>query len=104
MANTDLPRVSARNVIPGSVLVVAPAEIQRDELRLARLDEYLQAEFPELEFTLAEHTEAGIGQGIVGIVPTEDGASPYDEAGTREVVGRVIDAVQVFLNYGDRRH
>ena len=44
----------AERAPPGSIIVVAPREIARDELRMARLEGYLHAEFPDLDFTLSQ--------------------------------------------------
>ncbi len=102
-----MPRATARVVVPedykpGSVLVMAPAEIG-DELRLARLEDYLTAEFPHLDFTVGMRANPA-DEGIVGIIPAEDGSSPYTETETRDVVGRVVEAVKLFVDYGERRH
>lgn len=88
---------------PGSIVVVAPREIARDELRLARLEGYLHAEFPGLDFTISQRA-SGVAGGFVGVVG-DDGSNPaLPGEQARELVGRVIKAVRVFIDYGDRRH
>ena len=101
-----MPRSATARVLlpddykPGSVLVVAPEAIG-DELRLARLEDYLAAEFPHLDFTVTMGEGEG---GMVGMIPAVNGKVPFSDAETGALVGRVVEAVKLFVDYGQRRH
>lgn len=89
---------------PGGVLVIPPQEIIDDELRFARLEHYLEAEFPHLEISVAPENKLGGRQSAVGLTPRKDGSAPLSDEEGQATIDQVIDAVLLFAEYGMRRH
>lgn len=99
-----LDRPGARPSTPGSMLVIPPRSVMDDELRLARLGEYLEAEFPDLDLMVSEDRRLAGSNPAVGLMPRRDGRAVLSDGDTKALIGRVLDAVETFIGYGVRRH
>lgn len=84
---------------PCEILVIAPRAIIEDELRMLRLEEYLEAAFPGFRFLLSDENTLPNGQAAVGVMPGPDGANPLREMETRRVMREVGEAVQAFVEH-----
>lgn len=89
---------------PGSMLIIPPRGIMEDELRFARLGEYLEAEFPDLRLVISDDRRLAGRNPAVGLMPRGDGRAVLSDADTKALIGRVLDAVETFIGYGQRRH
>ncbi|MCJ2009173.1 hypothetical protein [Methylobacterium sp. J-092] len=89
---------------PGDMFVIPPRSIMADELRMARLEQYLEAEFPALEFVMAADPKMARDQPAAGVRAREDGDEPLSKPELEELIERVLDAVAVFADYGQRLH
>lgn len=95
---------AAAPMTAAAILVIPPRELMRDELRMARLSEYLDAEFPQLDLTVCDDRRLGGEHPAAGLRRRPGEAHPLQDGGTAEAVERVLDAVQTFVDFGRRRH
>ena len=103
LARTKTPAV-IESCKPGAMFVIPPLDMIDDELRLARLEQYLEAEFPHLAFNVTSDTHLAGRQSAVGVTPLADGSLPYTADEAEAVISEVLDAVILFVDYGHRRH
>jgi hypothetical protein len=89
---------------PGDMFIIPPRSIISDELRVARLEHYIEAEFPTLDFVMATDVRMARDQPAAGLRPRTDGGEPLSEDETNALIGRVLDAVATFVDYGLRLH
>ena len=94
----------APRLAPGALLVIPPRGVIDDELRVARLSEYLDAEFPDLDVQVSEDPRLAGLRPAVGMRPRPDGSPVLSDTDTKRLIGRVLDAVQLFIDYGRARH
>lgn len=87
-----------KNRKPRSVLVIPPKAILDDELRLMRLGEALQAEFPDLHIVVKEKNMLPGNQSAVGVLPDADGSSPFTPEETNRIMDEVSEAMQAFVD------
>lgn len=104
MVSGSRKRAAAAPMTAAAILVIPPRELMRDELRMARLSEFLDAEFPALDLTLCEDRHLAGARPAAGLRRRPGEAHPLRDSGTADAVERVLDAVQTFLDYGRRRH
>lgn len=83
---------------PRSVLVIPPKSVLDDELRLMRLGEALQAEFPDLHIVVKERNMLPGNQSAVGVLPNADGSSPFTPEETNQIMDEVSEAMQAFVD------
>ena len=81
---------------PGAVIVAAPREVACDELRLARLEDYLQARFPEVDVPVVDRMAGPGGSGFVGTTADAGTVPPV-------TVAAIAEAVRQFTDYGESR-
>lgn len=89
---------------PRAVLAIPPRSILADELRLARLEQYLDAEFPDLSIVIANENRGIPDRPAAGVMPVKEGAPPFPEEEAQAVLGKVVDAIAFFADYGERLH
>lgn len=87
-----------------SFLVIAPRIIINDELRMMRLEEYLQVEFPDYAFVMAPENDLPGNQSAVAVLLDKNGASPFPPEEAERVAGYVCEAMQAFVDYQKRAH
>lgn len=92
---TDPPRLP-----PGAMLVIPPRSVVIDELRLARLGLYLEAEFPSVEFVVADNPKLAGRDPAVGLAPRKDGKAILSDPETKALLDSVLSAVERFVSYG----
>jgi len=89
---------------PRAVLAIPPRSILSDELRLARLEQYLEAEFPDLNFVMATENLHSLDEPAAGVMPAKDGTPRLSPEESQAVLGKVVDAIAFFTAYGQRLH
>ena len=89
---------------PRAVLTIPPRTILSDELRLVRLEQYLEAEFPDLTVVVATENRGVPDLPAAGVMPVKDGTSTFSEEEANDVLGRVVEAMALFIDYDTRLH
>lgn len=88
----------------GAIVIFPPRDVADDELRLARLEQYLDAEFPGRRFLLSDKPSESRERAAVGILKKAAEAAVPTPPDEMALIGQVLDAVTLFLDYGQRPH
>ncbi|MEE7460668.1 hypothetical protein MFUR16E_04640 [Methylobacterium fujisawaense] len=84
--------------------MIAPKSLIDDELRMARLEEYLEAAFPQFSFIMAPENNIPGNQSAVGVMLEKDGTNPFSDSETEQVTSEVMDAMTRFIDMKRRSH